>query len=47
MIKEQILQQQCIALLTGNEKSTVKVVNLIELQGINDADLPKSKFIHQ
>ena len=35
--------QQCIALLTGNEKSTVRSGKLIELQGINEADLPKIK----
>ena len=30
-------------LLTGNEKSTVRSGKLIELQGINDADLTKIK----
>ena len=35
--------QQCIALLTGNEKSTVRSGKLIELQGINEADLTKIK----
>lgn len=35
--------QQCIALLTGNEKSKVRSGNLIEINGINDADLAKIK----
>lgn len=35
--------QQCIALLTGNEKATVRSGKLIELIGITDADLPKIK----
>lgn len=35
--------QQCIALLTGNEKATVRSGKLIEISGITDADLPKIK----
>jgi phosphoribosylformylglycinamidine synthase len=35
--------QQCIALLTGNEKSTVRSGKLIELQGIAEVDLPSIK----
>ena len=35
--------QQCIALLTGNEKSKVRSGNLIEINGINDVDLAKIK----
>ncbi len=35
--------QQCIALLTGNEKSKVRSGKLIELQGISEEDLSKIK----
>ncbi len=35
--------QQCIALLTGNEKSTVRSGKLIELQGVTEIDLPLVK----
>lgn len=35
--------QQCIALLTGNEKSTVRSGKLIEIKGIEAGDLPKIK----
>ena len=35
--------QQCIALLTGNEKSTVRSGKLIELQGVEVSDLSKIK----
>ena len=35
--------QQCIALLTGNEKSKVRSGKLIEFEGISDSDLVKIK----
>ena len=35
--------QQCIALLTGNEHATVRSGKLIELSGVNDADLDQIK----
>lgn len=35
--------QQCIALLTGNEKSKVRSGKLIEFEGISDSDLSKIK----
>jgi phosphoribosylformylglycinamidine synthase len=35
--------QQCIALLTGNEKATVRSGKLIEINGVNEADFPKVK----
>ncbi|RRQ45027.1 phosphoribosylformylglycinamidine synthase [Chryseobacterium sp. SC28] len=35
--------QQCIALLTGNEKSKVRSGKLIEFEGVSDSDLSKIK----
>lgn len=35
--------EQCIALLTGNEKAKVRSGKLIEISGITEADLPKIK----
>jgi len=35
--------QQCIALLTGNEKSKVRSGRLIQLEGVSEADLAKIK----
>ena len=35
--------QQCIALLTGNEKATVRSGKLMEISGISDADFHKIK----
>jgi phosphoribosylformylglycinamidine synthase len=35
--------QQCIALLTGNEKSKVRSGKLIEFEGVSEADLVKIK----
>ncbi|MCG2793165.1 MAG: phosphoribosylformylglycinamidine synthase [Weeksellaceae bacterium] len=35
--------QQCIALLTGNEKSKVRSGKLIEFKGVSDSDLSKIK----
>ncbi|WP_312082985.1 phosphoribosylformylglycinamidine synthase [Epilithonimonas hominis] len=35
--------QQCIALLTGNEKSKVRSGKLIEFEGVSEADLAKIK----
>ncbi len=38
--------QQCIALLTGSEKSKVRSGKLIEFEGISESDLAKIKDLH-